>query len=96
MTRLRRILALKCAESARLVSESLDRDLSASERWAVRVHACICRSCRRFRHQIEFLRLAARSAPGAVSWGLSVEARERIRRAVVERQAWPPDPSSSM
>ena len=82
------LLALKCAESTRLVSEALDRDLPAVERWAVRLHAVSCRSCRPFRRQIVFLREALQrrsaleSAGGGNERGLSDGARTRIARAV--------------
>ncbi|MEK6797903.1 MAG: zf-HC2 domain-containing protein [Planctomycetota bacterium] len=53
---LKLFLALSCDESTRLVSESLDHPLPASERFAIRLHAMICRSCRRYARQIRLLR----------------------------------------
>ncbi len=76
------ILSLKCADSTRIVSESLDRKLPATERWAVGFHAFVCRSCRRYKRQLMFLR-AVMQAPPPLAVTLSSEARERIRRAVV-------------
>jgi hypothetical protein len=87
MKGLLRILTLRCADSTRIVSESLDRELSATERWAIRVHAFVCRSCRRYRRQIEFLRLVMRGTADAASGGLSVQERERVRRAIAAERA---------
>jgi hypothetical protein len=49
------ILTLTCDEATRLLSDSSDRRLTFSERLAVRLHALICRQCRRFRRQLRFL-----------------------------------------
>ncbi len=54
------LLTLHCAESTRLISDGLDSDLSAVERWAVRFHAISCRQCRRFGRQVRFLHEAGR------------------------------------
>lgn len=80
---LRLILFLKCEQSTHLVSESLDRDLSPVERWAVRVHYIGCWSCRRFGKQIKLLREATRIGHAAhESDQLSSEARECIEEAI--------------
>lgn len=79
------ILTLSCEESARLVSESFDRDMPRGERVAVRLHALCCRSCRRYRKQLVFLSQAVRRMADAVTApsaraSLSPEVRERISR----------------
>lgn len=86
---IKKILTLKCEESTRLVSESLDQELPWGERWAVRLHAVSCRACRRYRRQLLFLREAARrranemvDALDSAGPTLSPEARDRIRRAL--------------
>jgi len=88
---IKRILTLRCDESARLVSQSLDRDLSPSERWAVRLHAMICRSCRRYKKQLALIREAWQrySDPSHISEsvpaGLSADARLRLNQALAEQ-----------
>ena len=88
---LRRILTLRCDESTRLVSQSLDRELSLSERWAVRLHAMICRSCRRYRKQLALIREAWQrySDPSdssqCVSDTLSADAKRRVKQALAEQ-----------
>ena len=79
------ILTLHCDESSRLVSESLDRQLSLSERWAVRLHRIGCWSCRRLAKQLRFIKSCAHEAGKPVVFGaeqLSGPARERIRKAL--------------
>ena len=55
------ILMLKCEQSTRVVSESLDRDLSAVEWWAVRLHYISCWSCRRFGKHLRMIRDALKT-----------------------------------
>lgn len=87
----RMLFALKCSESTRLISESLDRNLSSGERLAVRIHALVCRSCKSYRRHLTLLRTTLHSlgetdpfqaAPDGPK--LSTEARERIRRLMAE------------
>ncbi len=76
-----------CKEVTRLVSESLDRDLSGPERLALLVHFLMCVLCRRFARQVRFVRDALRRHPDRLEGqdllsppGLSTEARDRIKR----------------
>jgi hypothetical protein len=69
------------------MSASLDGELAWHELWALRMHWVSCRSCKRFRDQLRFLRQAGRrwlhlldGRPDRVE--LSPAARERIRRAL--------------
>ena len=54
-------MMLSCKESARLLSQGLDRDLAFGERVALRVHLVICRGCRNASDQFNFLRSAVRA-----------------------------------
>jgi predicted anti-sigma-YlaC factor YlaD len=83
------ILTLKCREASALIAEGADRDLSRSERWALRLHLAYCSSCRRFRQQLAFLRrllkgLEQRLAAGDVPLeeGISEAARGRLERII--------------
>lgn len=78
------ILTLKCEQSTHLVSNSLDRELSAAERWAVRLHYIGCWSCRRFGKQMRQLRNALQFHPKKTGEEerLSTEAMDRIRNAI--------------
>jgi len=87
LSSIRLILTLDCEQSSRMLSDSFDRDLTSSERWAVRLHYIGCWSCRRLRKQIAFLREAVRKADelpivelamSSTEPGLSDAARKRI------------------
>ena len=59
---LKMLLALHCDEASHFMSDGLDRELTALERWALRLHLISCRACRRFRSQLAFLQAAARAS----------------------------------
>jgi hypothetical protein len=81
---------ITCEEAARLMSESLDRKLPLRLRMALRMHLLMCKLCPRFWRQLQFLRNATgrfvKEAETEVLFpfeSLSMDARERIKRAVV-------------
>ncbi len=75
---------LSCEEVTHLVSQGLDRRLSWTERWGVRVHQMYCLGCRRFARQVVFLRRAAQQLQRDGDLRLSASARARIRQALGE------------
>jgi len=85
---------LSCKEVSRLVSESMDRNLSLWQRVNLRIHLSMCRLCSGFGKDLNDLREAARQQrdeverePGFADSTLSAEARERIQQAM-ERHDW--------
>lgn len=77
-------LSPTCREAARLQSQALDTKLSFSKRTGLWLHLLVCKWCRRYGRQIEFLDEAAREHSEQIVEGvpqkLSAEARERIRQ----------------
>ena len=80
---------LSCKEVSRLVSESLDRELSWRQRLSLRMHLLMCSLCSRFRRQMLFLSDAAHAFAAAGEANalpahirLSPEARQRIKQAL--------------
>ncbi len=87
---------LTCKDASHLLSEGQERPLGLQERWGLRLHLWMCVSCRRFERQLAMIRQAMRSLRGraaaeAPDAGLTPEAQERIRRALVEGCAQPRD-----
>lgn len=84
LSALKLILTLKCEQSTRLVSDSLDRELSLVERWAVRLHYIGCWSCRRFGKQIRLIQKALQMHSKKIheEAKLSPEATKNIRDAI--------------
>jgi hypothetical protein len=77
---------LDCKHASRLVSQSMDRQLSMRERLGLRLHLLMCDACTRFSWQIALLRQAVRQWSARVendeAIKLSDEARNRIRQSI--------------
>lgn len=73
-----------CRAAARLQSEAIDTRLCLSKRVGLRLHLLICKWCRRYGKQVDFLHRAASEHPDslteAIPRELSSEARERIKQ----------------
>lgn len=55
---------LSCKDATRMMSEAQDRKLGAGERFQLEMHLAMCRGCRAFRQQMDFLRAACRRLLG--------------------------------
>src|SRR6478752_241439 len=75
-----RDLSPDCKEAVRRKSKEMDGQLGASARIGLRLHLLLCKWCRRYSRQLEFLQAAARSeSPDSMGLpGLSAEARARM------------------
>jgi hypothetical protein len=51
-------MRLTCKQATELVSQRLDRELSAWERIKLRLHLLICDACGKFARQTDFMRRA--------------------------------------
>lgn len=77
-----------CKDVTALLSQSLDRHLSARERIETKLHLYSCQACSRYISQIQFVRDAVREPEnetndaGKSKAVLSDEARERIKAAI--------------
>jgi predicted anti-sigma-YlaC factor YlaD len=85
-----KLLNLNCRAATRLLSESLDRDLTRIERIGLRLHLIVCGACRAYRRQLAAMRRMIRRhlATGGDADSearLSAEARERILKTIEGR-----------
>ena len=90
---LRLVLALRCDEASELASAALDRKLTGSERWALRLHTFVCKPCRRLVRQPRAIREMMRSAPMSLDAGaagavaqLSAERRRQIKQMLADAE----------
>ncbi len=82
---IRRLLAtlnLNCRRAARLLSDAGERPLTRAERFGLSAHLLGCRSCRRYRDQLQLLSAALRPPRRPDDARLSAEARARITRSL--------------
>jgi len=54
---------LNCKQVTHLLSEAQDRELTLGERLPLRLHLAMCKGCRNFEKQMDFLRAALRGHP---------------------------------
>ncbi|MBI5672889.1 MAG: zf-HC2 domain-containing protein [Nitrospirae bacterium] len=78
-----------CQEMSRLLSDTMDRRLPWHVRTRIRIHLQMCEVCKSYHHQLRLLRSLLLRNPAQHSErestlqpGLSVKAKERIRRAL--------------
>lgn len=81
---------LNCKDASHLISERQERPLGVRERWGLRLHLWMCISCRRFERQLALMRqalrkLGQRAEADAAGTDLPPAVRERIRKALAER-----------
>ncbi len=60
---------LSCKQATHLISEAQDRKLVVGERLQLGMHLAMCRGCRNFQEQLDFLRVACRRFPGRAGGG---------------------------
>ena len=53
-------MMLDCKQTSELLSQGQDRPLTAGEALRLRLHLLLCRGCRRFSRQLDFMRAALR------------------------------------
>jgi Putative zinc-finger len=88
---LKLILSTRCQEASELASAALDRELTASERWGLRLHTLLCAPCRRLIQQLQMMRETMRSVPSA-QWRhmngtiarLSQDRRQQIKQLLAD------------
>lgn len=80
---------LSCRETARLTSEALDHPLSWSKRFALKFHLSMCKHCKRYTRQLQFIHQIISlgkekmdEIPGDSQVCLSDDAKVRIREAI--------------
>ena len=80
-------LKITCQDTSPLVSEMMDHDLPLGKRLRVWLHLAICKMCKNCQSHFLTIRSMARSlgeegAGPTSSSALSVEAKEKIKRAM--------------
>ncbi|MCF6324390.1 MAG: zf-HC2 domain-containing protein [Gammaproteobacteria bacterium] len=81
---------LSCKEIGELLSQGIDRKLSLREKWGLKFHLFICKTCSCYDKQLQFIARSARRLmqPEKDNQGippLSNEAEARINNAIKQR-----------
>jgi ABC-type dipeptide/oligopeptide/nickel transport system ATPase subunit len=80
-----------CQQTVEMISQSMERSLTPSERVKTRLHVWICVWCQWYLEQLQLIRDASRAqaekAPEVMTDAtLSNDARERIRRRLTNQE----------
>ena len=81
-----RTILPSCRDVSRLQSNALDSPLPLSKRFGMRLHLLVCRWCRCYGRQINFLRGAVQARPDKLAesdpQSLPNDARERLKKSL--------------
>ena len=73
---------LDCKRTSQLISQSLDRQLTLRERFALKLHLFICKKCTQFSQHLQTLRVAIKTMVNSIENNDSIEmpsaAKQRI------------------
>jgi hypothetical protein len=57
---------LDCKQASQLISQSLDRNLTLRERFALQLHLFVCKYCKQFSQHMQTLRVALKRMTSAI------------------------------
>jgi hypothetical protein len=73
---------LDCKQASKIISQSLDRNLTLRERFALKLHLLICAYCKRFSQQLQTMRIAIKQMTASIENDHKIEmpsaAKERV------------------
>jgi hypothetical protein len=75
---------LNCKKASQLASRALDERLPFWKKITLDLHLLLCRNCKNFTLQLEFLREASRRLTTSDEFELSPEAKQRIRSKLLD------------
>lgn len=75
-----------CREVSRLVSESMDREMSLGQRLGIRFHLLMCRYCARFGQQLKRIRILVRrqTEDSVPPLAMDTKAKDQLKRLLKE------------
>lgn len=77
---------LTCKQASQIISQSLDKPLSWSDRMRLKFHLLICNACNRFNQQMRLLNIAVKQVIQTTendnTIQLSLEAKARMTKAI--------------
>ena len=76
---------LNCKEASQLISQSLDRPLSWSERWQLKIHLWMCNACRRFKQQLNQLKQHLKMLMQQTEHNESIQLSQAAKQAILQK-----------
>ncbi len=75
---------MKCNEASKLISRSLEKKLSMTERFALKLHLLMCQYCARFSQQLHKLNVAINSMRKSIENDESIKLPAETKARIVE------------
>jgi hypothetical protein len=77
---------LSCKEASQIISQSLDRQLTMRERFALKLHLLICKYCKQFSQQLQTIRVALKLAGSTIenddTIKMPLETKKRLMQSI--------------
>jgi len=77
---------ITCKQATQLISEKLDRDLGLWQRLSLKFHLFLCRYCRKYARQLDFLRSVCTQLDQHIECNdqhsLSPESKQKLKAAI--------------
>ena len=73
---------LTCKQASQVISQSLDRPLTARERFALSLHLFICKYCRQFSQHLQTLRVALKQMTSSIESNNSIEMPSAAKKRI--------------
>jgi Putative zinc-finger len=75
---------LDCKQASQIISQSLDRNLTLRERFALRLHLLICAYCKRFSQQMQTMRVAIKQMTASIENDHKIEMPSAAKKRIAE------------
>ena len=75
---------LDCKQASQIISQSLDRNLTLRERFALRLHLLICAYCKRFSQQLQTMRVAIKRMTSSIENDHKIEMPSAAKKRIAD------------
>ena len=75
---------LTCKQASQVISQSLDRPLTARERFALSLHLLICKYCRQFSQHLQTIRVAIKTMVDSIEANNSIKIPSAAKKRIAD------------
>jgi len=75
---------LNCKQASQLISRSLDKTLSTSDRFALKLHLFLCKYCSRYSQQIHHIHVAIQNMSRSIEEDTSIKLSSETKKEIVK------------
>ncbi len=78
---------LSCKQASQIISQSLDRQLTMRERFALKLHLLMCKYCKQFSQQLHALRVALKLAASEIESNDTIKMPSATKKRITDQVA---------